>query len=835
MACTAGPCTAIRAGPTPSWFQLADSMQHQLARNNLHSNPFRYCSPKFSMASLAYAGSDLLALQGNCKKDSDGYKDEFLLQYRHYQALLDIFRLKPSKESKEFGDLVAFVAQVCKCYPAETVGFAEQVMGLLDSHYADLDGSLRRSMVQGLILLHNRHQLDPLTVLPLFFRLFRCQDKQLRHLLYKHIISDIKNANKKHRNERLNRSLQNFMYSVIGDDNEAAAKKSLAVCTELWRRHVWRDARTVNVIASAAHHKSPRIMVAVMKFFLGQDQEENAGSDDEDGGNKGPPDDDNYKASMPTKQEVYNTTKKGTRSSKKKKMHKLKRVVEKVKKQERRGNESHTESFAALHLLHDPQSFAEKLFSRLQTSPEKFETRLDMISIISRVVGVHKLVLLNFYPYLQKYIAPHQRDVTVILAALAMACHDLVPPESLTPVLKQLVDQFINDRARPEVMTIGLKTVREMCLRCPLVMNEDLLQDLALYKKYRDKQVSSAAKGLIGLFRDLNPILLAKKDRGRGADLESKPKGYGEMLVHTRVAGADLLEQAEALGQEVEDDEVRVDSSDSDDDMGAAPDFSDDEEEGEGEGDEEMGEGESEDSEHYTSDEDEDGEDEDGEDEEEEEEEEPAEPPAKRQKLPQQKESLSALKKRLIAARLKQKAKVEAEAAEAARARAESLGPTVPIEADRFLTEEDFDRIKRLKQKALVEGAMAKHGLTSTASKAKKRRALEAAEEEAEEALALEKQKLHSDQRIAPSDLQGRHKYRKDKEERMASVLAGREGRSFGASTGMKKNKEGGLTEREKQRKKAMPIAARLSQLKTRATTARIKATHHKNFKGKTA
>ena len=61
---------------------------------------------------------------------------------------------------------------------------------------------------------------------------------------------DIKNSNKKHRNEKLNRSLQNFMYGVIADDNEPAAKKSLAVCTELWRRHVWRDARTVNVIGA---------------------------------------------------------------------------------------------------------------------------------------------------------------------------------------------------------------------------------------------------------------------------------------------------------------------------------------------------------------------------------------------------------------------------------------------------------------------------------------------------------------------------------------------------------------------------------------------------------
>jgi hypothetical protein len=41
-----------------------------------------------------------------------------------------------------------------------------------------------------------------------------------------------------------------------------------------------------------------------------------------------------------------------------------------------------------------------------------------MMQLTSRVVGVHKLQLLNFYPFLQKYIAPHQRDETQILAAL---------------------------------------------------------------------------------------------------------------------------------------------------------------------------------------------------------------------------------------------------------------------------------------------------------------------------------------------------------------------------------------------------------------------------------
>ncbi len=50
-------------------------------------------------------------------------------------------------------------------------------------------------------------------------------------------------------------------------------------------------------------------------------------------------------------------------------------------------------------------------------------------------------------------------------------------------------------------MTLGLKTTRELCLRCPHIMTEELLRDLAEYKKFRNKEVASAARGMIGLFR----------------------------------------------------------------------------------------------------------------------------------------------------------------------------------------------------------------------------------------------------------------------------------------------------------------------------------------------
>jgi protein SDA1 len=49
---------------------------------------------------------------------------------------------------------------------------------------------------------------------------------------------------------------------------------------------------------------------------------------------------------------------------------------------------------------------------------ERWETRMAMASVVSRSVGTHRLLLLNFYPWVQRYLAPGQRDVTQLMAIL---------------------------------------------------------------------------------------------------------------------------------------------------------------------------------------------------------------------------------------------------------------------------------------------------------------------------------------------------------------------------------------------------------------------------------
>lgn len=204
---------------------------------------------------------------------------------------------------------------------------------------------------------------------------------------------------------------------------------------------------------------------------------------------------------------------------------------------------------------------AEKLFKQLETQTKRFEVKLMTLDLISRLVGIHNLFLFNFYPYIQRFLQPHQREVTRILQFTAQASHELVPPDVLEPVLKTLANNFITERNSSDVMAIGLNAVREICSRCPLSMDEDLMRDLAQYKTYRDRSVMMAAQSLIHLFRNTRPELLHKKDRGRPteASMEIKGKQYGEIDAKDYIPGAEVLLQKDNSNIEINSD------SDSDD------------------------------------------------------------------------------------------------------------------------------------------------------------------------------------------------------------------------------------------------------------------------------
>ncbi|KAM3258349.1 hypothetical protein ACQJBY_050235 [Aegilops geniculata] len=462
----------------------------------------------------------LPALQAKMKRDPEGYETELRQLQRHFESSVFLFRQQAALSSsssggggggetaKELGDLALFLAHVAPFYPNDLADLPDHIGGLLDTNARALPSGLRVHLVQALILLVNRKIVDLEDTMELFMELQVIGDRAVKKLAFSHIVHSIRRMNQKHKNEAKNRKLQGILFKLVQGEEESRAKRAFTILCDLHRRRVWFDDRTANAICDACFHPSSRLMTAAISLLIGYEnveQEDDSDASSEDEANQNP-------NIILSKEDVYKANHKGTSASKKKKKAKLERVVRSMKRQQRKSNEeTGSNYYSPLTYLKDPQGFAEKLFSRLQKCNERFE--------------------------------PHQRDVTTLLAAAVQACHEMVPPDAVEPLFKQIVNQFVHDRSRPEAIAVGLNVVREICMRIPLMMNEDLLQDLVLYKKSHEKAVSIAARSLITLFREICPSLLVKKDRGRPIDPTARPKAFGETTIASDVPGAELLDE----------------------------------------------------------------------------------------------------------------------------------------------------------------------------------------------------------------------------------------------------------------------------------------------------
>ena len=135
------------------------------------------------------------------------------------------------------------------------------------------------------------------------------------------------------------------------------------------------------------------------------------------------------------------------------------------------------------------------------------------MQLLSRVMGYHKLCVLGFYTYIVKFLSYKQLRVPSILVALAQSVHDLTPPDAITPVIRKIAHEFVHPGVASEVIAAGINSIREVSRRQPWAMEEDLLCDLVEYKKSKDKAVTAAARGLLSLYREINPGMLKRRDR----------------------------------------------------------------------------------------------------------------------------------------------------------------------------------------------------------------------------------------------------------------------------------------------------------------------------------
>lgn len=371
----------------------------------------------------------------------------------------------------------------------------------------------------------------------------------IRSFILKTILSDVKNANAKTQNHKFNRMVQGLLFDMIersstvstdtvkADYSGTGAKQSIngkgakastagreamwavKLACELWRKGIWRDARTANLLAAACFHSNTKVQSVAMHFFLNSSGSANLDESDNSS------DDETVNEAMSKIRKVKHqqTINKKKRSTERAAKQEIKRANAKRKAAEAKEATGEGVDNSALNLLHDPQSFVERLYELLSRNDKKFtlEHKVIIMQLYGRACALHRLCVLSFYSYIVKYLAHSQLQITTILVALASSVHELVPPDALTPVIRKLAHEFVHPGVSSQVVAAGINAIREICRRQQWAMEHDLLEDLVAYRKSRDKGVMVAARSLLQLYREVNPELLRKRERGKTATVNA--------------------------------------------------------------------------------------------------------------------------------------------------------------------------------------------------------------------------------------------------------------------------------------------------------------------------
>mmetsp|Transcript_36756 Transcript_36756/g.60527 ORF Transcript_36756/g.60527 Transcript_36756/m.60527 type:complete len:730 (-) Transcript_36756:43-2232(-) len=497
------------------------------------------------------AATNLFDLKGKVRRNPAAYKNDVLRQINHWDSILSLMKIsnKPNttrQRTKDLQELIDFLCAVVDRYPSEAkcvLQFPSNLLNLLDEHHETLNTAIKKCIIKNLVFLQLKNLIDTTKLLSLYFRLLSLHEKVLRFEIYSSIVKIITAINKRSKNETVNRSIQNYMFNMLRDENETTVKKSLSILIEMYRRSIWKNAKIVNIIADLClYHKSSAILRQALHFMLG------------------------HKSSLYRhfkEDELKKMEKKKLKSQvkdlkfnarrRRKRMLEIAQIQQRVDDQRDEAEElidgdGAKIDLSAIRSLYDAQFFTEKLFKRLTANKYLWDIRLLMMNLISRCVSTHQLFLFPFYSYLLKYLRVSQKNITQILAFTAQSIHRLVPPEIIQPVIAHIANEFVGQFSGYEAIAVGINGIRLICQRQPIAIHRELLHDLTEYSKYKkDRGVQMAARGLVHLYRVENPDLLLKKDRGKYHAKDVDVLQYGEERVIKDLPGAHLFEQEEEI------------------------------------------------------------------------------------------------------------------------------------------------------------------------------------------------------------------------------------------------------------------------------------------------
>lgn len=113
-------------------------------------------------------------------------------------------------------------------------------------------------------------------------KLFQVKNKELRKIMIAHIINDIKRINVHRKNANINKQIQNLVFEIIKNNPDNSAKRALHIMIQLYKKNIWNDSKTVNIIALGCLNPYYKVKLIACRFLIETTEVIEEESSDED-------------------------------------------------------------------------------------------------------------------------------------------------------------------------------------------------------------------------------------------------------------------------------------------------------------------------------------------------------------------------------------------------------------------------------------------------------------------------------------------------------------------------------------------------------------------------
>ncbi|CAL6064173.1 Sda1 [Hexamita inflata] len=483
---------------------------------------------------------DLLKLQYQAKNEPESYKLDVLSQYKVFEARIELFKMAPQQRDQEFIELINFIAHMSKLYP-ELKQVPDIIFNLLIDQAPSINAEFRMDLYKAIQMLVNQ-TLIPINqhTVTKFFSLLALHDKPLRAavtaLLLKHIPRNLNDS-------QILNPFQTYIQSQ--NCSTPLQAKLLDILHQLYYDNHLKSEnqfkRVVNIFADQLI-KSPdkRIVTSCLNFLLNED----VNDDDEDQGNEinlfG---DDPLIADDLNK--LYAELKTATQAFKidenrrRKEVERLQAKIRKIKFQK---STKINVQLNTLDYLRSPSTLADQLIGKFLNKSCQMYLRMRIFELLARVIDLYQLLTPALFPHYAKYMRPKQDDVSELMENLIKSVNINQQPDEIKQVINQIVLNFVHSGSTDDEMVLGINCITEICKRAPHVLLEDedglsVLNELMSYSTNKSvlhshdagksaktsaatrKGVVMASRALINFYRKVAPGYINKKYLDRDSSM----------------------------------------------------------------------------------------------------------------------------------------------------------------------------------------------------------------------------------------------------------------------------------------------------------------------------